>query len=293
MITLNHVTRLVITLVLVAMKVAVSTSVTDSSHAASGKRPIQLAGRTSFSASTISRTLVRFPQDVDITREFHARIKGNGRIKGFVIRKVGSFGEHERPLVHSIRLGRCRTRACRGADTPSILTSENVDKELSGTWELFLIADSSRVTVTFEIERFVGVRRVGLEERVASEIRSLRTQVHEEQSNLVFAAGDFTRLRRPQFGFVGLWLEGKPHASSAFGACFHRQEPKQTSGKLAFLPGCPTGESQWDTSTTASARGWKIYFASSSSCCPKGLGGWYTTLSDVTSYGATALWLDY
>lgn len=253
---------------------------------------IVMTGSTTFKTLTTSRALVQFPQKVDVINDLKHEVTGDGRVRGFVLRKVGAYRRGNRPLIQSVHLGLCSRKGCASRETPSFMSGQNVGRKISGLWELYVIADGARVSLEFQVSSLKGSNTWVLREPARSEIRSLTPTVHEGIAHTLYSAGAFSRLADPDFGLVGIWFEGQPHAAGAFGSCIHENVPTRAQ-ETAFLPGCPNGEGQLGASTTPSTGPWDVFFMASRACCTKGLGGWYSTASKIIGSGGVAFWIDY
>lgn len=269
-------------------------SITGSPQAAMADAQVHdLTRRNTFTATTTSSTLVRFPNAVSLRGQFASRYEGGGRVYGFILRKVGHFEqEGERPVMQGVSIGKCRQRGCKARETSSS-TVCFCDGQLSGLWKLIVIADGAPVTVTFVLKNSYGRLRTEVTDPVTSQIKTLRPTVDETDGNTLYSAGDFTELEQVDFGLVGIWVLGNPHVVSAVDDCvYHEEGLPPPPDDLAFLPGCPTGGSVRPFVEDGDGGSGGVALTSTWYCCPVGLGGWFATVSEVKRHGATALWLD-
>ncbi|MDQ3939752.1 MAG: hypothetical protein M3238_00180 [Actinomycetota bacterium] len=289
------------TLALVGVIVGVFPATPVSSAPPNGPQVHQLRGTSVFTASQTSSTLVRFPRAVDFLEEFRPSYEGNGRVTGFIMRKQGRYEqEGYRPVIESATIGQCKKRGCEGRDADfSFTVCFCNSRELTGTWELYVLADGAPVTVTFKSKPLDGRSTASVMQRAAAEIKTLDPRVQESTTKTLFSAGDYTRLKEADFGLVGLWVTGAPHAATAIGDCLYYDNGDYgypsvaPPEEAAFLPGCPTGEGSAYPYVDQNGGGGGMIFTSASFCCPVGLGGWYTTAADVKRYGAVAFWIDF
>lgn len=258
-----------------------------------------LRGVSTFTATTTSKTLVRFPEPVKFSLEnFVASYEGDGRIRGFILRRLGTYEqEGHRPVMQSVNIGQCETRGCKARKRHNFtfIVCFCNSRRLSGTWELYVLADGAPVTVTFKIKTLSGTTHVPVAGPVRSEIKTLEPRVHEDGTDTVFSAGDFTELNEANFGMVGLWVIGDPHSATAVGDCTYYPENRLTppNEDVAFTPGCPLSDGYTHPWVDPDLGEGGMVFTSASQCCPVGVGGWYATAAAVKDYGAVALWIDY
>ena len=271
------------------------------SSAAPEKRVHVLKGVSTFTATTTSKTLVRFPKPVDLFDDFHLHYEGDGRVRGFILRKLGKYEqEGYRPVMESATIGQCKTRGCKSRkDDFTFIVCFCDSPKLTGTWELYVIADGAPVTLTFKSKNLTGRSRARVTDPVRTEIKTLDPRVHERNTDTVFSAGDYTKLKEADFGLMGLWTVGDPNAATAIGDCIYYDysdygyPTANPPEEVAFTPGCPTAYGDvYPYADPNGGRGGAI-FTSASFCCPVGLGGWYATAAAVKRYGAVALWMDF
>lgn len=271
------------------------------SVSASKERSHELVGRSKFVASSTSRTLVSFPRPVDFMNEFRTKYDGNGRVRGFILRKVGNYEQEGlRPVIESATIGRCKTRGCDARKDEFSFTVCFCDsRKLTGTWELYVLADGAPVTVVLGIKGLNGRQRIEVRERVRAQVQTLKPRVEESEGRTLMSAGDYSRLKDVDFGLVGLWMSGDPHLASSVGGC-HYHDYREFGypsvfppEEVAFLPGCPTGEGSVYPHVDQDAGGGGVIFTSGGFGNEVGLGGWYQTAAVVKQRGAVVFWLDY
>ena len=253
---------------------------------------------TRFTASETSMMRVRFQHPVKIA-DLHYHIRGNGRLYGYLMRKVGNYGdtrgpkqEGTRPFMRAITTGQCTEHGCRAEHDPFFFgTTYNVGKKVSGLWDLYIVADGSPVSVTLKISGSKSRRSVRVNGPVTSEMRTLTPRVHETNTNTIYSAGDFSRLKEPDFGAIALWTIGAPHGATAYGACHFRKD-ESVPEEVRLVPGCPLGYGSPAVWPGPGDRG-GVVAVSRMDSTTRGLSGWYATASVVEQYGAVGLWIDY
>lgn len=268
--------------------------------AAARQTPHVLTGNSVFMASSPAKTLVRFPRQLDF-KEFQVSWEGDGRVKGFILRKLGSYEQEGlRPVMEGVSVARCKERGCKGKRDPITFTVCFCrEGDLAGTWELYVIADGEPVRVRLRVKGEVGSDSVLVTQRVRSEIQTLEPRVDDQVTHSVVSAGDFTDLEDVGFGVVGIWTHGNPHAATAIGDCNYYDyrdfgipsvfPPEE----VAFLPGCPTGDGYVFPSVDPDGGSGGAFLTSAGFGDQVGLGGWYTTAAVVKDYGAVAFWVDF
>lgn len=253
---------------------------------------------TRFTASKTSMMRVRFRHPVK-TADLHSHIRGNGRLYGYLMRKVGDYGdtrgpkqEGTRPFIRAVTTGQCTKPGCRAKHDRFFLeTRYNVGNKVAGLWDFYIVADGSPVSVTLKIEGSKSQKSVRVSGPVISEMRTLTPRVHETATNTIYSAGDFSKLKEPDFGAIALWTIGAPHGATAYGAChFRRQE--SVPEEVRLVPGCPLGYGSPAVWPAPGDRG-GIVTVSRMDSTTRGLNGWYATTSVVERYGAVGLWIDY
>lgn len=260
-----------------------------------------LTGVSKFTASATAKTLVRFPKPVTFFKEFKPSYTGDGRVTGFILRKLGHYEqEGYRPVMESASIGRCKESGCKskGSDFTFIVCFCD-DEKLAGTWELYVIADGAPVTVTFRSKNLGGTDHVSVREKANAQVQTLDPRVEESTGHTLMSAGDYTELDQADFGLVGLWAVGNPHAATTLGDCMYYDYSDEGDlallppEEIAFLPGCPTGDGYVHPIIDPNGGRGGAIFTSAGFGPTVGVGGWYQTAAVVQSYGAVAFWLDF
>lgn len=252
----------------------------------------ELTGLTRFTALDTATTLVRIPQGVNFDN-LRVSYEGRGRVKGFMMRRTGSYEQEGfRPVMEDATIGACTRRGCKGDEGFRFPTCYWQEKDLPGVWHLYVIADGAPVTVTFAIKGRSGESEFRVTEPVTSEIRTLRPRLEESDGHRIYSAGDFTSLERADWGLVGLWTIGDPHLATAMGECIYYGR-ERVPEEIAFAPGCPTADGGPMVFPDADAGRGGVIFTSSAFDNPRGLGGYYVTAATVQRYGAVAFWIDF
>lgn len=268
-----------------------------------GANPVRsghvLTGSSTFTASATSKTLVRFPHQVD-HQDLQVSWKGAGRVRGFILRKLGSYEQEGfRPVMQGVSAGRCKKRGCAGQGDFRFVVCFCGKDDLVGGWELYVIADGAPVEVTIRIKGVAGRDDVAVTHRVPTDIRTLRPRVDDGATHSLVSAGDYADLDDVDFGLVGIWVDGDPHAASAIGDCNYYDFSEfgypslLPPEEVAFLPGCPTGDGFVFPSVDTDGGAGGAFLTSSGFGKQVGVGGWYQTASVVKDYGAVALWIDF
>lgn len=285
-----------IALLLAAASVAAAL-VSTGSAAARPKKSVVVDGTTTFTASETSVTSIRFAQPI-ANDDYHFHIKGNGRLYGFVMRKVGYYGdrtgpkqEGARPTIKSVTTGECTKPGCVRKHEPFHFISLYNVKELRGEWDVYVIADGSPVRIQLKVKGSKNNNVVRVDGPVRSEMRTMTPRVHETNTDSVYSAGDFARLKDPDFGAIALWAIGRPHVVTAHGVC-HYAKREDVPDDVRLLPGCPTGYSNpWVHPYPGEMGG--FISTSMGDGDTRGLAGWFTAAAGVQRYGAVGLWIDY
>jgi hypothetical protein len=277
--------RLLAALVLVATVLPLSVG----NAAPAPDDPVTLRGASRFTTTEPRSVLVRFPRTIDVS-DLGLDYAPVGRVSGLVLTKVGHYpDESQRPVLEDVTIGRCSVRGCKARRGMRVQFGFNVFK-LEGIWRLTIIADSAPVTATVRLKGVPGTSLTRLRTPAAAEIRTLKPTLWSKDGNQVVSAGGFSDVTRSDFGMVGLWLEGKRHVASGYGACMYEHRPPYPN-EAAFAPGCPLGGRYNATEYGKGGRA-GVVFSVGNLNRTDGLGAWYSTTADVSRYGAVALWLD-
>jgi hypothetical protein len=250
--------------------------------------------------------LVRIPRRVHFNRDFHARIEGGGRFRGFVLAGVdGRVQVGGAPYVSNVQPGWCSAKGCDAPTSTAGSFPWNIGRYLpAGTYRLYQVADGD-MKLTLRIDSLKGSLHARPSRPVQSDIRMLRASAAAPTST-VYAAGEFTPLSDgvADFAAMGLWADGSPHAITGYGECFY--EPQGLYGQilprdLAFAPNCPTGENLWtdgypqyhvsnQEDVTETAVRFSISY---SGAAISGVGGWFDSAAEVHDFGVAGLWLNF
>ena len=264
--------------------------VTPAGAEPSTTRVIELEEGATFTATSTSHTTIRFPRRVHLGA-LRAKIEGDGRIRGFVLRKRGDFEEAHRPIVTNLVIGQCSKPGCRSRSHPlSVTFGTNTSDGLSGIWDLFVVADEAKVSVTFGSHATTRTPVV-VDDPVAAEIQTLEPTLHESQSRSVLAAGGFTKLDSVDLALFGMWVIGDRGQATSYGDCFY-SEASIVPQEAAFLPGCPGGDGRPHLQEPSPSRSGVIYTSRIHSDL-RGAGGWYAVTPPVHRSGAIGFWIDY
>ena len=260
-------------------------------------KAIVVDGTTTFTASQTSMTRIRFAQPL-ANDDYHFHIKGNGRLYGFIMRKVGYYGdetgpkqEGARPTIKAVTTGECTKRGCVKKHDPFHFISLYNVKDLRGEWDFYVIADGPPVRIQIKVKGSKSNDVVRVNGPVRSEMRTMTPRVHETNTDSVYSAGDFSRLKDPDFGTIALWAIGRPHVVTGHGLC-HYAKREDVPDDVRLLPGCPTGYSNPFVHPYPGEMGGFIA-VSMGDGDTRGLAGWFGAAAAVERFGAVGLWIDY
>ena len=256
---------------------------------------------------------VRFPEPVKV-EDLHFHVRGNGRVFGFLMRKVGYYGDQQgprqegsRPQVWGTTVGQCDTRGCQARQGTVFVTAWNV-RRFEGQWDFYLVADGGEVRVGLSVHGAKGSKIIDVDraegQEVHHEIRTLTPRVNGTPGETIYSAGDFSSMNHLDFGMVGLWAIGDTHVATAYGPCvYYGKYVGRTEENVdtLFTPGCPaaaiglTSTRTWVTESPPDDNSGFVLTSRGTGPpdAPRGLGGWFATASEVKRYGAVALWIDY
>jgi hypothetical protein len=269
-------------------------------HSETGRMPV-LRGTTTFTTSTTSRFLVRLPRKISV-QSLTTNLSPSGRVSGYVITDTNSpVGRGQ--TIEAYWIGRCDTEGCRGEKNGFLFEfRSNLGKHLKkGLYRVFVLADSAPVTLTLRAPELDGRAAYTGGTPVRSEVATLPVGVSSQAQSNVISAGDFVSWEDhvPEFGMFGLWVTTDSHVATGFGDCAYEngsitRPPADELDDAAFQPGCPTGDG-FEFEHVSEEPGGKFSQVLTSARWgdPVGLGGWYSTVSEVSDYGAVAIWIDY
>ena len=254
---------------------------------------VVLGGVSVFTASQTSSVLVRIPSGVEL-KDLKVSYKGRGRATGFIMRKLGRYEqEGYRPVYEDVAIRTCSERACgTGQRVASPWCLNCSRKSLPGVWKLYVVADGAPVTVTFKIEGADGRVSSQPSTEVRGQIKTLPVRLESGEGNHVYAAGGFSSLKRTDYGKVGMWALGDPHAATAADACLYYGK-QRFPDDVAWGPGCSLIADSYPVVRATPAGQGGVIYTSSAYDNPRGLGAWYSTASTVQSHGAVAFWIDF
>lgn len=257
---------------------------------------------TRFVASSTAKVKVAFADPVPFD-ELNIRLHGQGRVYGFILRKLGDYDQEGfRPMIQDVVMGQCDTKGCKGKRPFHVTIGWALGGEpLTGDWDLYVVADGAPVTVEFG-KRSAITRRVVPPQPVDDEVATLEPRVDLAGDRRVMSAGSFTSLDSVDFALLGLWGVGEPGHNSAFGDCFYPrgftflgdddgvpQQPAET----AFLPGCPTADGKPKVKQANQQYPSGVVYTSTHLSDMVGVGGWFATTAELKRAGAIAYWLDF
>jgi hypothetical protein len=254
---------------------------------------------TVFTATETSRTRIRFESPVTWDQIPHVHVHGQGRLYGFILRKVGDFEQEAyRPYYKWLGSAACDERACRAPleEHPGVMMSVHGSEisKFSGTWDAYVIADGARVSVDFEIAGSRGRDEIRVTGPVASELTTFAPSVQEVAGHTVYTGGGFTTLEDTDFAQGATWVSGKPYVASAAGICSYMTEEEARVQAVA-LPQCPGGAEMFRQPMYDAGSGeYRAPFYSGSFVeGDRGLGIWHVAAAAVEEFGAVGLWIDY
>ncbi len=221
--------------------------------------------------------------------------RGDGRVFGYLLVEEGApLGRGS--VLGGYSIGRCGEQACNARPSYKFQFAANVDSYLpSGSYFVYLIADGAPVRLRLQTPASVDGTPAREGEAVRTHIRTLTTATPTTRN--VYSGGRFAPpSNKSLFGLFGLWLEGSSHAASAYGDCFYFRGDIFSSRTPTFQPGCPTGDGFHHTFVGSDPTGGaETVFVSarlSAQVPVTGIGGWYSSISDVAASGAVAAWVD-
>ena len=268
------------------------TPVPNGSAQGAGIKPPVLQGTTTFSVSRTSTTAVSIPEGVTL-RDIDISHRGQGRTRGVLLRKMGSFEqESDRPLLYDLVMRECSQRGCKGPARGSFTVCWCNGPDMSGKWRLYVLADGARVSGSFKIGELNGRSRLQPDERVKWEIRTLEPRIEEQATRTIYSSGAFSSLADVDFGAHVIWVEGDPYAASAMDNCVYDEFTTTPPEEAAFLPACPTRINPYVYTNENIDRD-RLSLRTFDAGSPFGLGGWYASASKVEENGSVAVWLDF
>ncbi|HEX2294156.1 MAG TPA: hypothetical protein VHN37_02480 [Actinomycetota bacterium] len=252
---------------------------------------VVLEGRNVFRTSRTSVTTLHFPRPVDASL-VEAAAEGSGRVYGFLLKESPAQGDGD---LASVMFGRCTRPACPGRGEPEQPFGFGIDRKMSGTWHLYVIADGRPVTVTIRLRGLSGRTFTRPSGEVESEIKTLTPRVVSAGDENVYSAGDFSEVGGGQAGFTSyaIWVRGARHAGTAAGDCvYHEYNPVTPPPEAAFVPGCPTTGFYWTRFVEGDGGDADFQFGLTMHGGAGGIGGWFATSATPVDTGGVAVFLD-
>lgn len=257
-----------------------------------GRKPgVVLEGRNVFRTSETAATTVHFQRPFPTSR-FDVSVEGSGRAYGFVLKESPAQGDGD---LASVAYGRCTRPACPRRGEPDQPFGFGLGREMSGTWDLYVIADGRPVTVTLLLPGRSGETFTQPSERVESEIKTLTPRVVDAGDENVYSAGDFSDVGDGQAGFAayGIWVHGAGHHGTVVGDCvYHEHNNVTPPSEAAFVPGCPTTGLVFPREIEGDGAAADFLFGLTMHGGAGGIGGWYATSATQVDTGGVAVFLD-
>lgn len=259
-------------------------------------RVVDIAGSVVFTAKETSTTRVRFAKGLHWSDVEHVHIKGQGRLFGFILRKVGRYEqESRRPWFKSMLTSACDTRACKTPreEHPGAVGFGSID-ELGGVWDVYVVADGAPVRVELLVDGSKVRDEIRVKGPVASELRTLPVRTQVEEGGSLHIAGAFTKLKDTDHAHISIWAMGEPYVASVSQRCAYYKEEDEPPVN-AFGPQCPNSPEMLQAPLadhTSGPRRQPVYsygFADGE----RGIGAWLTTAGVVTEVAAVGLWIDF
>ena len=262
----------------------------------------KLAGHTTILGDHSGWMRVRLPQAMDPGKIdiFDFKITGHGRVMGaFLFREVDGEIHRRDPSLWMMRFGNCGTRACtprRFAEPWMSWTANQAGDLPPGIYRLYLVVDGAPASISFETRELPGVTRLNPTRRVHYAIKTMTPRVYEQNTGVVFSAGDKSPFSGRGITLQGQWVDPIGAGIFDWGFCLypHEAPAEQTT---AYLPTSCDSSPYWHLFAL------HAYTPLSDGCCwgfgmaldyiPRALGNWYTTSGPVESSGAAAMWLKF
>jgi hypothetical protein len=260
---------------------------------ANAGQPNLLRGVTRFTATNTASTVIRVPQGVSLD-DLRVSYEGGGRVKGLMMRKIGEYKQESfRPVYEDLTVGTCAKRGCKARrDVRRERCWNCSDKDLPGSWTLYVIADGAPLTVTLQIKGRSGQASIDVRGKATAQIKTLPVHVDATDGHYLYSAGSFTSLKRADYGLVAVWMVGDPHLVTAADACLYYGRQRYPDD-VAWSPGCSLLADSYPITHQTPAGEASVTYTSSAYDNPKGLGAWYSTVATVQDHGAVAFWIDF
>lgn len=267
----------------------------DLASAGNGRKALALRKNNRFTVHQSASLLVRLTRPVSLRDNFHVKVEGRGRLVGFAFQlQDRTIEPSRRPLIAGFHPGRCLRRGCRGNPPPLFFYQGFNFSRLRlprGLYRLYVIADGAPARLQIRLDNLHGGRVFRPSDPVTAEIKTLPVRVQEEVSQTVYSAGAASTLTGPGLTFVTLWVNSTEHLASVIGGCFYPKDPPPAP--VAFLPGCPTGESEeFINGPRLTNPTWFVYGATDITFL-EAVGAYHVTAGRVQEVGSVALWMRY
>ena len=221
-----------------------------------GLKPVTLGGTNVFTGRTGGFVDVRIPTPAVWTGETDdVTIEGGGELPGFVlVRTVTSTYDH--PVLGPIESTHDEVKAAgirlpavgvtktlsRGSRTLLLMPFKDVLKP--GDYRLYLLADRTPVTVTFQLEGLAGTKRLSPTKQTGLDMKTLPERSRTDSAAMsMFTAGDDAELERAGLVVDATVVEIHDATDTEFGSCVYRGEPidEEQGQVVSYAPYCAGG----------------------------------------------------
>lgn len=228
-----------------------------------GSAPVELGAVNVLKGSHASVVEVHVPAPAVFSgKPDDFSVEGAGRLPGFVLttKPVSSVVDH--PLLGPVETEPSQDVVVAASRLPDggVFAGPDGNRELilfptktviePGDYLLYLVADGSPVTVTFELTGLLGTKTITPSERVpfASKVLPERMNAMTPAGG-VYTAGDYAALRKPGVVFHALTVEVEDFTGAEFGHCVYRGKPptEEQVEEASYAPRCvaASGEGYW------------------------------------------------
>lgn len=274
----------------------------------------ELCGLTFVTGTSAARMPVHLPAPVtvDLARSFwgiyaddpapkHVEIEGEGDYVGFALFQVMPERDGAGLVVGLMRDEFAFTTFPENNYTwwdfggpPGGPTVPRTVSLPAGDYDLYLLAEGSRVDVTLRLDGLAGTTSLEPAIPVDFDARLLEPRLIAPGANTM-TAGAFGELTSDGVNFVAVIDEEAVHGASARGICRYRMQPEPEA--TAYGPTCPSlnGDGQERLSTKASASigsaGGRVVDYQKISAGAHGLGAWFSGAPAATKTAVMVFWL--